>query len=43
MSDSSNIAFADASEARLPLAMSNPKHPAVAVIEKIAEGLETLK
>lgn len=37
------IAFADASEARLPLAMSNPKHPAVAVMEKIAEGLETLK
>lgn len=38
-----SIAFADASEARLPLAISNPKHPAVAVMEKIAEGLEKLK
>lgn len=37
------IAFADASEARLPLAVSNPKHPAVAVMENIAEGLEILK
>ncbi len=37
------ITFADASEARLPLAVSNPKHPAVAVMEKIAAGLEALK
>lgn len=38
-----SIAFADASEARLPLAMSKRKHPAVAVMEKIASGLEKLK
>jgi len=36
------IAFADASEARLPLVKSNPKHPAVAVMEKVAESLEKL-
>jgi len=38
-----SIVFADASEARLPLALANPKHPAVRVLEKIAEGLEDLK
>ncbi len=37
------IAFPDASEARLPLALSNRKHPAVAVLEKIALSLENLK
>lgn len=36
------IAFADASEARLPLCKYNSKHPAVAVLEKIAVGLEKL-
>jgi chromosome partitioning protein len=37
------IAFPDASEARLPLALSNRKHPAVAVLEKISLSLENLK
>lgn len=37
-----SIAFADASEARLPLAVFNYKHPAVAVMEKIALCLEKL-
>ncbi len=37
-----SIAFADASEKRLPLAKSNPKHPAVAILERIAIGLEKL-
>jgi chromosome partitioning protein len=37
------IVFADASEARLPLALSNPKHPAVAVMETIVKDLEKLK
>lgn len=36
------IAFADASEARLPLAVANPKHPAVTVLKKIAKSLEKL-
>jgi chromosome partitioning protein len=36
------IAFADASEARLPLALSSPKNPAVSVLKKIASGLEKL-
>ncbi|BAY87672.1 cobyrinic acid a,c-diamide synthase (plasmid) [Calothrix parasitica NIES-267] len=36
------IAFADASEARLPLALLNPKHPSVKVIKKIAASLEKL-
>lgn len=38
-----SIAFADASEARLPLAIYNPKHPAVAVLKKIALHLEKLQ
>lgn len=38
-----SIAFPDASEARLPLAVHSRKHPAVAVMEKIAKSLETLK
>jgi len=36
------IAFADASEARLPL-MSNPSIQQLLLWKKIAEGLETLK
>ncbi|MEA5507675.1 ParA family protein [Halotia wernerae UHCC 0503] len=36
------IAFADASEARLPLALYNPKHPAVGVLKKITSSLEKL-
>ena len=36
------IAFADASEARLPLALYNPKHPAVRAMKKIADSLEKL-
>lgn len=38
-----SIVFADAAEARLPLALANPKHPAVRVMEEIAQGLEKLK
>lgn len=37
------IAFADASEARLPLALYNPKHPAVSVLKKISSNLEKLQ
>jgi chromosome partitioning protein len=37
------IAFADASEARLPLALYNSKNPAVGVLKKIASSLEKLK
>lgn len=37
-----SIAFADASEARLPLAVYNAKHPAVRVLKKIATGMEKL-
>ena len=36
------IAFADASEARLPLAITNPKHPAIRVMKKITSALEKL-
>lgn len=38
-----SIVFADASEARVPLAISNPKHPAVAVMETIVKHLEKLE
>ncbi len=38
-----SIAFADASEARVPLAIFSRKNPAVVVMEKIASGLEKLK
>lgn len=38
-----SIVFADASEARVPLAISHPKHPAVAVMETIVKHLEKLK
>lgn len=37
-----SIAFADASEARKPLALFNPKHPAVKIMKKIASSLEKL-
>ena len=36
------IAFADASEANIPLALSSPKNPAVKVLKKIAASLEKL-
>lgn len=37
------IVFPDASEARVPLAIANSKHPAVALLNKIAKSLESLK
>ncbi len=37
-----SIVFPDASEARLPLALSKPKHPAIAVMKKIVKSLEKL-
>nr|WP_199298325.1 ParA family protein [Trichocoleus sp. FACHB-40] len=37
-----STAFADAAEENVPLALFNPKHPAVAVLKKIAKGLEKL-
>ncbi|MGH2414237.1 MAG: ParA family protein, partial [Microcystaceae cyanobacterium] len=36
------IAFPDASEARLPLALSKPSHPAVTILKKIVKQLEKL-
>lgn len=36
------IAFPDASEERLPLALSKPKHPAVPILQKIVDHLERL-
>jgi chromosome partitioning protein len=36
------IAFADASEERLPLALAKPKHPAVPILQKIVDHLERL-
>ncbi len=36
------IAFPDASEARVPLALSKPKHPAVSILKKITKQLEKL-
>jgi chromosome partitioning protein len=36
-------AFADAAEKHVPLAIHNPKHPAVAILAEIAETLENLK
>ena len=38
-----SIAFADASEARLPLALHSPKHPAIAVLKKIVLSLEKIQ
>ena len=35
-------AFADASENRMPLALYQPKHPAVAVLDEIAQSLEEM-
>ena len=35
--------FVDATEDRMPLATYQPKHPAVAVLEKIASSMESLK
>ncbi|MFM2431909.1 MAG: hypothetical protein RLZZ511_3122 [Cyanobacteriota bacterium] len=37
-----SIAFADASEAMMPLAQFNSRHPAVATLKKIAKALEKL-
>lgn len=37
-----SISFADASQEHLPLALYNPKHPAVALFDKIARSLEKL-
>lgn len=37
-----SIAFADASEKRLPLAKSSPKHPAVTILKRLALSLEKL-
>ncbi|MBD1835419.1 ParA family protein [Cyanobacteria bacterium FACHB-472] len=36
-------AFADATEKHIPLALHNPKHPAVTILETIAEMLEGIK
>lgn len=38
-----SVAFADASQEHLPLALYSAKHPAVAVLQKIAEGMEQIK
>ena len=37
-----STAFADASKEHLPLANYNPRHPAVAILDEIAKGLEKL-
>jgi chromosome partitioning protein len=37
-----SVAFADASQQHVPLALYNPKHPAVNLLAQIAKGLETL-
>ena len=36
------VAFADASQQHVPLTVYNPKHPAVAVLDTIAQGLLAL-
>ncbi|HEY9879385.1 MAG TPA: ParA family protein [Leptolyngbyaceae cyanobacterium] len=38
-----SVAFADASQEHLPLALYSAKHPAVAMLQKIAEGMEQIK
>lgn len=38
-----SIAFADASQARLPLALFNRKHPAIAILDKMAKKLDKLE
>jgi len=35
--------FVDASEERMPLAVYQPKHPAIAILEIIASSMESLK
>lgn len=37
-----SIAFADASQEHVPLALFAPKHPAIEVLQIIAQGLEEL-
>ena len=37
------VAFADASQQHVPLAVYNPKHPAVAVLDTIAQGILALR
>jgi chromosome partitioning protein len=37
---SRSVAFADASQEHLPLALYNPKHPAVAALQEIAQAME---
>lgn len=37
-----STAFPDATQRNLPLALHSPKHPAVAILDEIATGLETL-
>ncbi|HAA27084.1 MAG TPA: chromosome partitioning protein ParA, partial [Cyanobacteria bacterium UBA8553] len=39
---SKSIAFADASENRMPLGKASPKHPAIEILKKIANVLEEL-
>ncbi|HEY9878144.1 MAG TPA: ParA family protein [Leptolyngbyaceae cyanobacterium] len=38
-----SVAFADASQEHLPLAVYSAKHPAVPMLQKIAEGMEQIK
>lgn len=38
-----SVAFADASQEHLPLAVYSAKHPAVPILQKIAEGMEQIK
>jgi chromosome partitioning protein len=35
--------FVDATEDRMPLAVYEPKHPAVAVLKQLASSMESLK
>jgi chromosome partitioning protein len=37
-----STAFADAAEENVPLAIFNPKHPALSILKKIVKGLEKL-
>lgn len=37
-----SVAFADAAQEHLPLALYNPKHPSVTILKQIAQSLETL-
>jgi chromosome partitioning protein len=38
-----STAFVDATEDRMPLAVYEPKHPAVAILEQLASSMESLK